>query len=58
MTGLDEPRMGYVFMCIEYPVNLDNENMVSHARESIFEDVIDAVKRNQINACIVHSLPL
>ncbi len=37
-------RMGWVELRISYPVDLDNESMVNHAMDAIFDDVFEIGK--------------
>jgi hypothetical protein len=40
-------RLGRVFIDISYVVDMDNEEMVSSAKESLIEDVMSMVKHNE-----------
>lgn len=42
-------RLGKVKFRCEYVVDLDDLDMVSHAEEAIVEDVLNAVKFNEVN---------
>ena len=41
--------MGKVVVDMGYVVDLDDEYMVEHAKSSLFEDVMNAVKFNEIH---------
>lgn len=40
--------MGKVEIKLEYAVDMDNEEMVNHAKECLYEDMMDAVKYNEM----------
>lgn len=41
-------RLGTVEYSIRYVVDLDNDDMVSHAQEAIYDDICAAAKHNEI----------
>lgn len=41
-------RLGKVKIEIEYVVDLDNDDMVSEAKNAIYEDLMNAVKYNEL----------
>ena len=41
-------RMGRVSIIVSYPVDLDNESMVNHAKECVYEDIMSAVKYDEL----------
>ena len=43
---------GKVKFCISYVVDLDNQDMVSEAMQCVFEDVMNAVKYDEVAANI------
>lgn len=45
-------RLGRVEMCISYVVDLDDQNMVDHAKESLMEDVTEAVLRDGLDGWV------
>ena len=45
-------RLGKVCIKIEYVVDLDNEDMVEEAKACLFEDVMNAVKYDEIDSNI------
>ena len=46
------PRLGRVFFTIDYVVDLDNKDMVAEAKQCVFEDVMNAVKNDELVANI------
>jgi hypothetical protein len=42
-------RLGRVEFKISYVVDLENENMVDEARQCVFEDVMTAVKYDEVD---------
>ncbi len=44
--------MGRVFWANGYAVDLDDKEMVDHAREAVFEDVCNAVKFDEVDNAI------
>lgn len=45
-------RLGKVVIDIGYVVNLDNEEMVEEAKDCLYEDVMNAVKFNEVSSWI------
>jgi hypothetical protein len=41
-------RLGKITIDLEYVVDLDNEEMVEYAKNCIYEDVMSAMKYNEI----------
>ena len=41
-------RLGKVYIPTHYVVDLDNESMVSEARECMYEDLMNAVKYDEL----------
>lgn len=46
------PKLGRVSFNINYVVDLDNKDMVAEAKQCVFEDVMDAVKHDEVTAHI------
>lgn len=46
------PRLGRVYFNINYVVDLDNKEMVAEAKQCVFEDVMNAVKNDELVANI------
>lgn len=46
-------RLGKVKVNLEYVVDLDNEAMVVHAKDSLVEDIYSAVKNNEVDWLVV-----
>lgn len=46
------PRLGRVSFNINYVVDLDNQDMVDEAKQCVFEDVMNAVKYDEVAAHI------
>lgn len=46
------PRLGRVYFNINYVVDLDNKDMVDEAKQCVFEDVMNAVKYDEVAAHI------
>lgn len=46
------PRLGRVYFNIDYVVDLDNKEMVAEAKQCVFEDVMNAVKNDELVANI------
>lgn len=46
------PRYGRVFFEVSYVVDLDNRDMVDDAKQCVFEDVMSAVKNDEVTECI------
>ena len=46
------PRLGRVSFTISYVVDLDNTDMVDEAKQCVFEDVMNAVKYDEVPDCI------
>lgn len=46
------PRYGRVFFEISYVVDLDDRDMVDDAKQCVFEDVMSAVKNDEVTECI------
>lgn len=42
-------RLGKVYLNIEYVVDLDNESMVDHAKDAVYEDFMSAYKFDEIH---------
>ncbi len=42
------PKMGKVSIHLEYFVDLNNDDMVSYAKESLYEDVMSLVKHDEV----------
>lgn len=42
------PRMGRVSMCLEYFVDLNDESMVEHAKQCLYEDIMSMVKYDEL----------
>lgn len=52
------PRMGKVYLQLEYMVDLNDEGMVNHARECLYEDIMSLVKCDEVfNAINVDEAP-
>ena len=45
-------NLGRVVISAGYVVDLDDEEMVDHAKESLFEDIMNAVKYNELGGYI------
>jgi hypothetical protein len=45
-------RLGVVKFSAEYVVDLDNSEMVEHARDAVFEDVTNAIKHGEVASWI------
>jgi len=45
-------RLGRVQISHSYVVNLDNEDMVEHARDALYEDLMNAVKFDELHSNI------
>jgi len=45
-------RLGKVRIAHEYVVDLDNEEMVDHAKVALCEDIYSAMKYNEVDALI------
>ena len=50
-------RLGKVTMDMGYVVDLDNEDMVSEARDCMYEDLTDAVKYDELKSWITVGEP-
>ena len=46
------PNLGRVTFNVSYVVDLDNKNMVDDAKQCVFEDVMNAVKHDEVAALI------
>jgi hypothetical protein len=42
------PRLGRVTYSVNYVVDLDNKDMVDEAKQCVFEDVMNAVKYDEV----------
>lgn len=42
------PRLGRVTYTVSYVVDLDNRDMVDEAKQCVFEDVMNAVKYDEV----------
>ena len=47
-------RLGRVYFNASYVVDLDNQDMVDHAKECVYEDVENSVKHNEV-ACWIYT---
>jgi hypothetical protein len=47
MKNKTKPRMGLVKFELHYAVDLDNESMVNHAKECLYEDITSMVKYDE-----------
>ena len=45
-------KMGRVVFDIGYVVDLDNQDMVDHATQCVYEDVMNAIKYDEVGAWI------
>lgn len=45
-------RLGKVIVGHGYVVDLDNQDMVDHAREALYEDIMSMVKYDEVSHCI------
>jgi len=45
-------KLGKVFIDVGYVVDLENEEMVQHAMDAIYEDVMNMVKYNELHNAI------
>lgn len=52
MKTKKKKRLGKVTLEISYVVDLDDPSMVDHAKECIYEDIVDAVKHNEVDSHI------
>lgn len=51
-------RMGKVCFGSNYYVDLDNKEMVEHAKEAVYEDLINAIKYNEcFDTLVVEETP-
>jgi hypothetical protein len=41
-------RLGRVTISVSYVIDLDDQNMVNHAKECVYEDVMNMVKYNEV----------
>jgi len=46
-------NFGSVEICLGYVVDTDNKEMVKSAMDALYEDVMNAVKHNELKDCIV-----
>jgi hypothetical protein len=46
------PKIGRVYFCLEYFVDLNDNDMVEHAKDSLFEDIHSLVKYQEVYECI------
>ncbi len=46
------PKIGRVHFCLEYFVDLNDNNMVEHAKTCLYEDIMSLVKYNEVFDCI------
>jgi len=46
------PKIGRVYFCLEYFVDLNDKDMVENAKESLWEDINSLVKNNEVYHCI------
>jgi hypothetical protein len=42
-------KIGIVKLSLDYVVDLDNYDMVEHAKDALYEDIWTAIKYNEIN---------
>lgn len=45
-------KLGVVKIGLAYTVDLDNPDMVEHAKECVYEDIMNAVKYNELGGWI------
>jgi imidazoleglycerol phosphate synthase glutamine amidotransferase subunit HisH len=46
------PKIGRVYFCHEYFVDLNNTDMVQEAKECLYEDIMSMVKNQEVYECI------
>lgn len=46
------PKIGRVHFCLEYFVDLNDNDMVEHAKDSLWDDIHSLVKHEEIYQCI------
>lgn len=46
------PKIGRVSFCLEYFVDLNDNDMVEHAKDSLWDDIHSLVKYNEVYQCI------
>jgi len=46
------PKIGRVYFCLEYFVDLNDSDMVEHAKDSLWDDINSLVKHNEVYQCI------
>lgn len=51
-TKTKKKNLGRVYFQLNYVVDLDNQNMVEHAKTALWEDIMSMFKYNEIHNCI------
>jgi hypothetical protein len=46
------PKIGRVYFCLEYFVDLNDKSMIEHAKDALWEDVTSIMKNQELYQCI------